>query len=114
MSTGREPIIEESVEEEPEPQPSTESAGGARPPGRIGGGLQDGDSNDEQPPDDPPPPGGLPNPELLGRWRDLPIEDLNLSMRGYNTLRRSGIETLGSIIATPPKDLLSLRNFGGI
>jgi DNA-directed RNA polymerase alpha subunit len=90
----REPIIEEEAEEEPEPQPETSSAGGVRPPGRIGGGLRDDEGGDEPP---------------LGQ---LPIEALNLSMRAYNCLRRSGFWTLGDVVSSQPDDLLSLRNFG--
>jgi len=105
MSTERQPIIEESGEEELEPQPSTESAGGVRPPGRIGSGLFDDEGANGPPPIDPleVPPGGL---------RGLPIEDLNLSMRGYNCLRRSGVITVGAILNSSEEDLLSTRNFG--
>ena len=45
-------------------------------------------------------------------WRELPIEDLNLSMRAYNCLRRGGIKTIGDIMERSPDDLLAIRNLG--
>ncbi|MEX0683280.1 MAG: DNA-directed RNA polymerase subunit alpha C-terminal domain-containing protein [Dehalococcoidia bacterium] len=42
----------------------------------------------------------------------VPIEDLNLSMRAYNCLRRSGVTTVGQIMKLSPDDLLAFRNFG--
>ena len=42
----------------------------------------------------------------------MPVEQLNLSVRAMNCLRRSGINTVGELISTDIKDLLSLRNFG--
>ena len=43
---------------------------------------------------------------------DTPIEDLNLSVRTYNCLKRSNITKVGQILAMDEKDLLSVRNFG--
>jgi DNA-directed RNA polymerase subunit alpha len=43
---------------------------------------------------------------------NMPVEELNLSMRSYNCLRRSGIFTLGQLLEKSEEDLLSLRNFG--
>jgi len=106
MSTERQPIIEDSQEEEPEPQPSTESAGGVRPPGRIGSGLQDDEDGGGMPPIEPP----SRTPSEGGG--EVSIEDLNLSMRAHNVLRRSGILTLDQIVSTEPDRLLALRNFG--
>ena len=42
----------------------------------------------------------------------MAVEDLDLSMRAYNCLRRSGLMTVGQVIETSEEDLLSLRNFG--
>jgi hypothetical protein len=52
MRSERQPIIEEDEKPEPErePQPATESAGGVRPPGRIGGGLQDRNGGEDSRP----------------------------------------------------------------
>jgi len=43
---------------------------------------------------------------------NMPVEQLNLSVRAMNCLRRSGIDTVGELISTDVKDLLSMRNFG--
>ena len=43
---------------------------------------------------------------------NMPVEQLNLSVRAMNCLRRSGINTVGELISTDIKDLLALRNFG--
>lgn len=52
---------------------------------------------------------GLAIPEEL---YNMPVDRLNLSVRTMNCLRRGGIATVGQIIATGEKGLLSLRNFG--
>lgn len=43
---------------------------------------------------------------------NMPIEDLNLSMRAYNCLRRSGLMTVGQVLEKSEDELLALRNFG--
>lgn len=43
---------------------------------------------------------------------EMPIEDLNLSMRTYNCLKRSGITKVGQVLRMERKELLGLRNFG--
>jgi len=43
---------------------------------------------------------------------NMPIEDLALSMRAYNCLRRSGLMTVGQVLEKSEEELLSLRNFG--
>jgi DNA-directed RNA polymerase subunit alpha len=40
------------------------------------------------------------------------IEDLSLSVRAYNCLKRSGLMTLGQVLEKNEDELLSLRNFG--
>jgi DNA-directed RNA polymerase subunit alpha len=42
----------------------------------------------------------------------MPVEQLDLSVRTMNCLRRSNITTVGEIINKGPKELLKLRNFG--
>jgi len=42
----------------------------------------------------------------------MPIEDLNLSMREYICLRRSGLITIGQVLEKSEEELLALRNFG--
>ena len=42
----------------------------------------------------------------------LPIEDLDLTIRSYNCLKREGIHTVGELVARSEADLLDIRNFG--
>lgn len=43
---------------------------------------------------------------------NTPIEDLNLSVRAYNCLKRSGLMTVGQVLEKSEEELLALRNFG--
>ena len=43
---------------------------------------------------------------------NTPIEDLNLSVRAYNCLKRSGLMTVGAVLEKSEEELLALRNFG--
>jgi len=43
---------------------------------------------------------------------NMPVEQLDLSVRTMNCLRRGGIATVGELINKKPKELLQLRNFG--
>ncbi|HJM89147.1 MAG TPA: DNA-directed RNA polymerase subunit alpha [Dehalococcoidia bacterium] len=43
---------------------------------------------------------------------DMPIETLNLSVRAYNCLKRSGLTTVGLVLEKSEEELLALRNFG--
>lgn len=48
-------------------------------------------------------------------WADRPIEELELSVRVYNALKRSGISTIGELLQLMEKSggqLTGLRNFG--
>jgi DNA-directed RNA polymerase subunit alpha len=40
------------------------------------------------------------------------IEELNLSVRAYNCLKRSGLMTVGQVLERSDEELLALRNFG--
>jgi DNA-directed RNA polymerase subunit alpha len=42
----------------------------------------------------------------------LPIEDLDLTVRSYNCLKREGIHTVGELLVRSEADLLDIRNFG--
>ena len=42
----------------------------------------------------------------------LTIDELDLPTRIYNSLRNGGIETLGQLLSTTKKDLISMRNMG--
>ena len=50
---------------------------------------------------------GPQSPNLL-----LPIEDLDLSVRSYNCLKREGVSTVGELVHKSEQDLLDIRNFG--
>jgi DNA-directed RNA polymerase subunit alpha len=43
---------------------------------------------------------------------NTPIEDLTLSVRAYNCLKRSGLMTVGQVLEKSEDELLTLRNFG--
>jgi len=43
---------------------------------------------------------------------NMPVEQLDLSVRTMNCLRRGGVATVGELISKKPRDLLQLRNFG--
>ncbi len=43
---------------------------------------------------------------------NTPIEELNLSVRAYNCLKRSGLMTVGQVLEKSEDELLALRNFG--
>ncbi len=51
----------------------------------------------------------MPVPQKL---YDMPIEELDLSTRSYNCLKRSNITKVGQVLAMNEDDLLSVRNFG--
>ena len=54
------------------------------------------------------PASALPNsPNLM-----LPIEDMDLSVRSYNCLKREGVATVGELVTKTEQDLLDIRNFG--
>lgn len=54
-------------------------------------------------------PGRLSIPEEL---YNKPVEQMNLSARTLNCLRRGNIATVGELISKEEKDLMALRNFG--
>ena len=43
---------------------------------------------------------------------NTPIEELSLSVRAYNCLKRSGLMTVGQVLEKSEDELLTLRNFG--
>jgi len=42
----------------------------------------------------------------------LPLEELHLPLRSYNSLRREGVHTVGELVARTPQDLLAIENIG--
>jgi DNA-directed RNA polymerase subunit alpha len=43
---------------------------------------------------------------------DTPIEELDLSVRSFNCLKRQGVNTIGQLTECTEADLLNIRNFG--
>jgi DNA-directed RNA polymerase subunit alpha len=43
---------------------------------------------------------------------DSPIEDLELSVRSYNCLKREGVNTVQQLVEQSESDLMKIRNFG--
>lgn len=43
---------------------------------------------------------------------ETPIEELDLSVRSYNCLKRQGVNTMGQLTECTEGDLLNIRNFG--
>ncbi|MEX0952742.1 MAG: DNA-directed RNA polymerase subunit alpha [Nitriliruptoraceae bacterium] len=43
---------------------------------------------------------------------DMPIEDLDLSVRSYNCLKREGVQSVGQLRDMTEQELLEIRNFG--
>ena len=56
--------------------------------------------------------GPSPVDEQLAQDLALPVEDLQLTVRSYNCLKREGIHTVGELISRSEQDLLDIRNFG--
>jgi DNA-directed RNA polymerase subunit alpha len=51
-------------------------------------------------------------PTLPPNMLDMPIEDLDLPMRAYNSLKRNNIVKVGQLLQLQDDDLLRMRNFG--
>ncbi len=49
---------------------------------------------------------------ILDEQYNIPVEQLDLSVRTLNCLRRAGIATAGELISKSEKELMALRNFG--
>ena len=52
-----------------------------------------------------------PEPEISGVLQ-VPIENLDFSVRTYNCLKKEKIDTLGMLVENTEEDLLAIRNFG--
>jgi len=44
--------------------------------------------------------------------KQMPIEDLDMSVRSYNCLKREGVASVGELMDRTEQDLLEIRNFG--
>ena len=51
-------------------------------------------------------------PQLPPNMLDVPIEELDLPMRAYNSLKRNNIVKVGQLLQLKDDDLLRMRNFG--
>ena len=51
-------------------------------------------------------------PVIPANMLDMPIEDLDLPMRAYNSLKRNNIVKVGQLLQLTDDDLLRMRNFG--
>src|SRR5260221_11257911 len=49
---------------------------------------------------------------LPSNMLDMPIEELDLPMRAYNSLKRNNIVKVGQLLQLKDEDLLRMRNFG--
>ncbi len=56
--------------------------------------------------------GPSPVDEQMAADLALPVEELKLTMRAYNCLKREGIHTVGELVSRSEQDLLDIRNFG--
>jgi len=56
--------------------------------------------------------GGPGIPALPPNMLDMPIEELDLPMRAYNSLKRNNIVKVGQLLQLKDEDLLRMRNFG--
>jgi DNA-directed RNA polymerase subunit alpha len=57
----------------------------------------------------------VPESEIPSRVYDTPIEELELSVRAYNCLKRAGITKVGEVLERLKKgrdEILGIRNFG--
>jgi DNA-directed RNA polymerase subunit alpha len=52
------------------------------------------------------------SPALPPNMLDMPIEELDLPMRAYNSLKRNNIVKVGQLLQLSDDDLLRMRNFG--
>jgi DNA-directed RNA polymerase subunit alpha len=61
-------------------------------------------------------PGVVPSPLEVEKREEgdyaIVIEDLNLSVRSYNCLKREGINTVGDLVQKSEAELMDIRNFG--
>src|SRR4051794_28948616 len=56
--------------------------------------------------------GPSPTDAALAADLALPIEELELTVRSYNCLKREGIHSVGELVSRSEADLLDIRNFG--
>jgi DNA-directed RNA polymerase subunit alpha len=57
-------------------------------------------------------PFGLPMDPDTAKLMSMPIEDLELSVRPYNCLKRAGIHTVGDLVKKTEDEVVAVKNFG--
>src|SRR5207245_8055206 len=48
----------------------------------------------------------------MAKLHAMPIEELELSVRPYNCLKRAGINTVGDLIQRTEEEIVAVKNFG--
>lgn len=56
--------------------------------------------------------GEIDEPDIEDPTRQIPIEELQLSVRAYNCLKRAQINTVADLLDYSQEDLLEIKNFG--
>ena len=50
--------------------------------------------------------------EQTNKYQNMTIEDLELSVRSYNCLKRAGIQTVEELTQKTEEDMMKVRNLG--
>ena len=53
-----------------------------------------------------------PEEDNMGKVLEMTIEDLDLSVRAYNCLKRAGINTVSELVQRNQEDMMKVRNLG--
>jgi DNA-directed RNA polymerase subunit alpha len=53
-----------------------------------------------------------PEDDHMGKALEMTIEDLDLSVRAYNCLKRAGINTVSELVQRNQEDMMKVRNLG--
>ncbi len=56
--------------------------------------------------------GPSPADTFMAEQMNMPIEQLDLTVRSYNCLKREGVHTVGELLGRSEADLMDIRNFG--
>jgi carbon monoxide dehydrogenase subunit G len=97
-ATGEAVQVEETAQPEPvEPEPAHPEPVQAEP-AAAHGAAAGGDAGAGQ--------------SAVAELLALPIEELGLPLRAYNSLRREGVHTVGDLVAKTPQQLLAIENIG--
>ena len=52
------------------------------------------------------------DPGLAGKTGEMTIDELDLSVRAYNCLKRAGINTVAELVIKDQEDMMKVRNLG--